>query len=112
MLGSLEAAFARLEEALGGHASVLREQVAAARVEIAAVKATADSAHAGVRALADMLPVAWSSPAGEGEGAAPYPPTVAVPAAEDPAAATGGGAEAGPSPASRRGARAPKPKGV
>ena len=73
-LNRIEASLARLEDALPGHAAALaalagqaghvaalREETTALRAEVQAVKVSADSAHAGVRALADMLP-AWDFP--------------------------------------------------
>jgi hypothetical protein len=73
-LDRIEASLARLEEALNGHAAVLRDQLVTTRIDAAAARRSADSAHAGVRALADMLPLDPSP------NRAPQPPS-AVPTA-------------------------------
>jgi hypothetical protein len=56
-LDRIEASVRRLEGALAGHAGHLREQAAATRIEVRDARASAESAHAGVQALADMLPI-------------------------------------------------------
>lgn len=82
-LDHIEASLARLEAAVAGHATHLRDQAAALRIEVSHARASAEAAHAGVQALADMLPV-------------PSPDDSTAPAAAD------GGTEAGSPSAVRR----------
>jgi uncharacterized membrane protein len=66
LLSGIEHANAELDgirEALAGHAGVLRDQLTALRVEVKSVRSSAQAAHAGVQALADMLPVPAREPA-------------------------------------------------
>lgn len=103
-LNRIEASVARLEEALAGHATHLRDQASATRIEVADARSSAEAAHAGVQALADMLPLA--SPLNEAiPPAAPGPPPAVRPAA-------GGGAEGEPAAAARRAPKTPKTKGM
>lgn len=89
-----------------GHAAALREQTAATRVDLHAVRASVDSAHAGVQALADMLPIALEDPEPAPQAippAAPQPPSAVPPAAD-------GGTEGEPVTAVRRAPKTLKPK--
>ena len=85
-LSKIEVSLARLEEALAGHFSHLREQAAATRIEVKDARTSAEAAHAGLDALADMLAVRQAIPP-----VAPEPPSGVQPAAagegEPPAAA-------------------------
>jgi hypothetical protein len=79
-LDRIEALVRRLEETVAAHAARLREQAAAIRIELSHTRASAESAHAGVQALADMLPV--PSPGDQAiSAAAPQPPSTVQPAA-------------------------------
>jgi hypothetical protein len=99
-LGKIEASLARLEEALTGHAAHLREQAAATRIEVRDARSSAEAAHAGLDALADMLAARQAIPQ-----APPEPPSTVAPAA-------GGGTEGEPVPPARRAPKTLKPKGM
>jgi hypothetical protein len=77
-LTRIEQALTRLEEAVGEHATFLRSQGSAIRAEVKFAKSSAESAHVGVQALADMLAASKTIPE-----AAPHPPPVVQPAADD-----------------------------
>lgn len=89
-LNQIEASVARLEEALAGHATHLREQAAATRIDVRDARTSAEATHAGLDALADMLAASRSIPP-----AAPAPPPEVQPAAD-------GSAEGEPAAAVRR----------
>lgn len=75
-LDRIEKALAHLDDALAGHATHLRDQAAAIRIEVRDARSSAEAAHAGVQALHDMLPITQAHPE-----TAPHPP--AVPQAAD-----------------------------
>jgi hypothetical protein len=106
-LDRIEASLTRLEEAAAGNATFLREQTAAVRAEVKNARSSAEAAHAGVQALADMLPVPFPQPDDPQAipEAAPEPPSRVQPAA-------GGGTEGEPAAAVRRAAKTLKPKGM
>jgi hypothetical protein len=106
-LNRIEASLARLEEALSVHVAFTREQTAAVRAEVKNARSSAEAAHAGVQALADMLPLPFPQP-DESQAippASPEPPSAVTPAA-------GGGAEGEPAPSARRADKTLKPKGM
>ena len=106
-LARIEAAVTRLEEAAAENANFFREQTAAVRAEVKNARSSAEAAHAGVQALADMLPLPFprrDDPRAIPE-AAPEPPSAVTPAA-------GGGEEGEPAAAVRRAAKTLKPKGM
>jgi hypothetical protein len=53
-LNRIEQAIARLEETVAEHAGALRGQAAAIRIEVRDAASSAEAAHAGVQALADI----------------------------------------------------------
>lgn len=104
-LDRIEAFLRRLESTAAEHARALREHgedVTAAKVDAQAARESAEAAHAGVQALADMLPV--PSPLNEAiPPAAPGPPSAVRPAA-------GGGTGGEPVTAARRVPKTLKPR--
>lgn len=89
----IEQAAAQILEAVAGHATHLRDQVAALRIEVRDARTSAEATHAGLDALADMLAASRSIPP-----AAPQPPPAVQPAAD-------GGTEGEPAAAARRAAK-------
>lgn len=72
-LDRIEQAIARLEETAAENAGALRGNVAAIRLEVRDARASAEAAHAGVQALADMIGTV--APAAPRESAAVPPAT-------------------------------------
>jgi hypothetical protein len=62
-LTRIEQAIARLEEAVAEHAGALRGQAAAIRIEVRDAASSAEAAHAGVQALADIHATGPADPA-------------------------------------------------
>lgn len=100
-LDRIEAFLRRLESTAAEHARALRENgedVTAAKLDAQAARSSAEAAHAGVQALADMLPLNEAIPP-----AAPGPPSAVRPAA-------GGGTGGEPVTAARRVPKTLKPR--